>query len=88
MTPAQRVLRARVGGYAARAKHDGRELTTLARAAYRDSFRRGHSCVLCPAYRMPTGLSDAEVTRRADSLRKAHYARLSLKSAKTRANPR
>jgi hypothetical protein len=86
MTPAERVLRARLGGYAARAKHDGVKLTAAARATFATSFRAGHACRVCPLVEMPSGLPEAEVVRRADALRRAHYTRLALRSARSRRN--
>lgn len=38
LTPAQRTLRARIGGFALHSKHDSREITAPARAAFLDRF--------------------------------------------------
>ena len=84
MTPAQRVLRSRLGGSATAARHDSREINAKARATYRDSFRTGHGCAVCERVDLPADLSDAERTRRAEALRKLHYGRLALKSARGR----
>jgi hypothetical protein len=81
-------MRSRIGAYAMHARNDPRAINAKARAVYRDSFRAGHTCAACPEFVMPAGLSEAEVTRRAEALRKAHYTRLSLKSARTRSRKR
>jgi hypothetical protein len=84
MTPEQRSLRSRIAAYAALSRNDPREINAKARRVYRDSFRNGHRCVVCPVFVMPEGLSPAEVDRRADALRKAHFGRLALKSSRVR----
>jgi hypothetical protein len=84
MTPAERSMRSRIAAYAMLARNDPRAVNAKARAVYRDSFRQGHSCAACPEFVMPAGHSEAEVTRRAEALRKAHYARLSLRSSRAR----
>jgi len=88
MTPEQRSMRSRIAGYAAAARHDGREMTALARQTYRDSFSSGHACALCPRIDIPPGLPEAEVQRRVRALRAAHFGRLSLKSSIARAKRR
>jgi len=57
--------------------HTGHERTEAARAAFRDQFAQE------VRERFPD-LSEAEVYRRADLLRKAHYTRLALASVKAR----
>jgi hypothetical protein len=88
MTPAERKLRARLGGYAARVHHTGDELLREANRAYRDSFRDGHRCAVCPDVRMAAGLTAEEVVRRAEALRRAHYTRLAMLSARARSSRR
>lgn len=88
LTAEQRSLRSRIAAYAANARHDGRAITAQARATYRASFERGHGCAVCPAVELPDGLSATERSRRADMLRRGHYARLALKSSRTRAKRR
>lgn len=77
-----------MGGLTTAARHEGVALTAAARQVYRDSFREGHGCKLCPRWDMPADLSEAEVTRRAEALRKAHFGRLALRSSMARSRPR
>jgi hypothetical protein len=81
MTPGQRALRGRLGGLATAARHDGRTMTSVARATYRDSFRAGHECASCGSTVIPPGLSESEVQRRADALFRGHMARLAYASS-------
>lgn len=77
LTPEQRSLRARLAAHELHARHDSKQLTAPARAAFMDSFL---------AKVDPEGvLPEAERIRRAQHLRKAHFARLALLSAKARA---
>jgi hypothetical protein len=78
-------LAGRVGGYARAARYDGREMTAAARQRFADSFREGHECRVCPAVAMPDGLLQGERARRAEALRRAHYARVALASSQARA---
>lgn len=78
-------LAGRVGGYARAAKHDGREMTAKARATFAASFVDGHACRVCPPSSLPAGLLPAERERRAEALRRSHYARVALASARARA---
>jgi hypothetical protein len=80
-------LAGRVGGYARAAKYDGREMTAKARETFALSFREGHTtCRVCPPSILPADLLPAERERRAEALRKAHYARVALHSARVRAS--
>jgi hypothetical protein len=88
MDARQRSLRSRLGAYAALARNDPREINAEARLTYRDSFRNGHSCRLCPVFATPLGLPESEITRRAEMLRRAHNTRLSLASSRTRSKRR
>jgi hypothetical protein len=74
----------RLGGYATAARYDGLAITGEARTTFRESFRAGHSCKLCPVFAMPEGLPESEVARRAEALRRAHYTRLAIASGKAR----
>ena len=77
LTPEQRTLRARLAAHSLHAQHDSRELTAEARAA---AMRRFEDEV------DPNGeLELAERSRRATQARKAHFARLALKSSQARA---
>jgi hypothetical protein len=69
-------LRGRIGGHVAHARHDSRQLTASARAAFRASFEVTAD---------PAGdLEPAERRRRAEQLLRAHYARLAYLSAVAR----
>lgn len=69
--------RGRIGAHVTLARHDPVELTAKARATYRASFVDHSSCAMCghpPA--IPTDLPELERVRRAEHLRRAHYARM------------
>jgi len=73
-------LRGRIGAYSLHSRRDPRETTAPARAAFLSRFEREVD---------PDGvLPEAERLRRAESARKAHFARLALKSARARASKR
>jgi hypothetical protein len=84
MEATQRALYSRLGGFATAAGHDSRAINAKARSTYRESFRIGHRCKLCPAFLMPEGLPESEVDRRSKALRRAHYVRLAIASGKAR----
>lgn len=73
-------LRGRVGGFVTASRVDGRENTAAARATFRESF----VLLVDPEGVLPPG----ERARRAEAARRAHYARLALKSAQARAGRR
>ena len=76
MTPAERSLRARMGGLAVAAKYDVREVTAPARAAFLARFEREVD---------PEGvLAPAERQRRAEAAKKLYFSRLALKAAQAR----
>lgn len=76
LSPAERSLRARIGGYSLSATHDPRETTKPARAAFLAGFEREVD---------PDGvLTITERARRAAAARKAHFAKLALKSSRAR----
>lgn len=77
-------LAGRVGGYARAALYDGREMTAAARQRFIESFRDGHGCRVCPEVTLPAELPPAERERRAEALRRGHYARVALASARSR----
>ncbi|MGC8635415.1 MAG: hypothetical protein ACP5VP_12325 [Candidatus Limnocylindrales bacterium] len=80
LTPSQRALRARIGAYALHARHDPRETTAYARAAFLSRFEREVD---------PDGsLNPAERARRAEAARKAYFTRLAYRSAVARAAKR
>ena len=69
-------LRGRLGAYIAHSRNDPRETTAKARETFRRSFELRVD---------PDGvLPEAERRRRAESLRKAHYTRLAIKSVEAR----
>ncbi len=76
LSPAERSLRARLAAHTMHARHDPRETTTAARAAFLARFE---------AEADPDGvLPPEERRRRAEHLRRAHFARLSLKAVEAR----
>jgi hypothetical protein len=78
MTPSERSLRGRIGAYSLHAQ--GRTNTGPARRKFMERFLREVD---------PDGvLPEAERRRRAEAAKKAHFARLALKSAKSRAKKR
>ena len=81
-------LAGRAGGYARAAQYDGREMTARARQTFADSFLDGHACRVCPQTALPPDLLPVERARRAEALRKAHYARVALASARARSQKR
>jgi hypothetical protein len=78
---AERVLRARIGGLARAAKHDNREMTAAARAV-------GPASVDYWLRQVDPDLPEPERLRQADRLKRLHFARLALKSAKARSRSR
>ncbi len=79
MTPEQRVLRSRIGFYAAAAKHGRHKMTEAARAANPSSDDYWLAQV-------DPELDDAERRQRAADMKRAHFARLAYKSAQARKN--
>lgn len=85
MTSSIHSLAGRVGGYARAARYDGREMTAAARQRFAESFLAGHVCRVCPEVVLPADLMPEELARRAEALRRAHYARVALASSQARA---
>lgn len=77
-------LAGRVGGYARAALYDGVAMTAAARQRFIESFREGHACRVCPEVMLPADLLPAERLRRAEALRRLHYARVAMASARAR----
>lgn len=76
ISPGRMALLAKIGGLTAAARHSGPERTAAARAAY-----SAHWLTLAD----PEGvLPEDERVRRAGLLKRAHFARLQLKSADAR----
>jgi hypothetical protein len=76
MNPSERALRARLAAHVMHGRHDARQTTAKARAAFLASFERQAD----PEGQLPA----AERQRRAQQLRSAYFARLALASAKAR----
>lgn len=74
LTPAQRVLRARLGGLTTSAR--GHIVTGPAHAAFAAKFYAG----------IPEDLPPAERDRRAEAARRLYFTGLALKSSRTRAH--
>jgi hypothetical protein len=60
-------------------------MTAAARERFAESFLEGHACKVCPQVTLAADLLPAERARRAEALRRAHYARVALASAQSRA---
>ncbi len=74
--PNEMAARGRIGAYTSHSRHDVRELTAPARAAFLHSFEHEVD---------PDGMLPAEErSRRAQAARKAHFARLAYQSAASR----
>ena len=77
--PKEMALRGRIGAHVTHSRHEPRELTAPARAAFLTTFEKQVD---------PDGvLSLDERRRRADHAKKAHFARLAHLSAKARRKP-
>lgn len=75
-SPSEMTLQGRIGAFALHSKHNPRDTTANARAAFLSGFERKVD---------PGGvLSPEERARRAEMARKEHFARLSYLSAKAR----
>ena len=76
LTPAERVLRSRMGAYALHARYDARVTTAAARQAFNQRFLD----LVDPGRLLPA----RERARRADAARKAYFTRLAYISARAR----
>jgi hypothetical protein len=76
LTPAERVLRSRMGAYALHARYDTRATTAAAREAFSERFLD----LVDPERRLSVG----ERERRAKAARKAHFTRLAYLSMRQR----
>lgn len=80
LSPEVAALRGRIGAHITHSRHDPRETTANARAAFLARFEREVD---------PDGLLPPdERRRRAEHARKAHFARLALRSVEKRARSR
>lgn len=77
LSRSQRKLRARLAAYTRSSQYDGRAVTAKARQTFLDQFEHQ----VDPDNQLPK----AERARRAEAARKAHFTRLALRSARTRA---
>jgi hypothetical protein len=82
LTPKERSDASRIGAHFLHAQYDSRALTAPARAGFDASFKRK---VRLEAEGNGEILTEAEVTRRAGHLKKAHMLRMARVSAKARA---
>lgn len=80
-SPEVRRLRSRMGGFALAAQADPLAYTEAARRIFRDSFAER---VRAEAETRGEQLGEREIARRAEALRRAHYARLALLSVHAR----
>ncbi len=76
LTPADRMLRARLAAYAMHARHDSRRTSAAGRVAFLARFE--------DEVDPERVLSDEERARRAGVARKAYFTRLALRSARAR----
>lgn len=76
LTPAERVLRSRMGAYALHARHDPKTTTRAAREAFSKRFLD----MVDPERQLPL----LERERRAAAARKAHFTRLAYLSLRRR----
>jgi hypothetical protein len=76
LNPERAAMIGRIGAHTSHSRHDSRDITARARATFLDSFERQ----VDPDFVLP----EAERQRRAAHARKAHYARLALRSAEAR----
>jgi hypothetical protein len=76
LSPGQRSTRARIGGYARAAIHDGQVVTAAARRTFRDSFLDKAD----PDHVLP----EAVRQQKAEALFKQHMTALAFKSSKAR----
>ncbi|MGD0247803.1 MAG: hypothetical protein ABSB75_02005 [Candidatus Limnocylindrales bacterium] len=81
LSPTERTLRARCGGFARSAAYDGRQVT---KAALRGTFAKDERAVLEAAAARGETLDPAEIARRATALRRSRMAALSLRAAQVR----
>ena len=77
LTPAQRALRSRLAAYERWSRHDPVAGTAAARAAFADRFTR----LVDPDGVLP----EDERLRRADSAKRAYFAKLAFASSRARA---
>jgi hypothetical protein len=83
MNAAQRALRSRLGGLTTAARHDPREYTASARAAWKASDHT--DCRICGRQEpLPADLTAAERERRRQARLQAHYARMAYRSVRSR----
>jgi hypothetical protein len=76
-----RRLISRLGGLARASAYDGLTVTETARRVFRDSFTdKARAAALAAGL----SLSEAEILRRGEALRKLHYTRLALRSVQAR----
>ncbi len=80
LDPKVATLRGRIGAHRLHALYDSREITAPARAAARTLLDRRLLTEIDPGGALP----EAERARRLGHARKAHFAKLALKSAKAR----
>jgi hypothetical protein len=79
--PRDMAARGRIGAYVTNGRYSGTVLTTKARRTFIDSFaERARS----EAAARGEEITDDEAARRGEFLRRAHYARLAMRSVESR----
>jgi len=81
LSPTERQARARMGGYARAAKYDSKTVTEPAREALRARWTRE---VLDAATSHGETLTEEELAKRVDYMRRAHMVGMGLSSARKR----
>jgi hypothetical protein len=65
-----------LGALGANARRDTDAHASKMRSAFREGFRDGHSCRLCPRVSIPDDVTDCDRERRANVLWRAHWIRM------------
>lgn len=68
-----------LGGLGRAARESPEQMLEAANRTYRDSFRAGHQCGMCPTVTIPQDLPADEIERRAKALFSAHMRRLRMR---------
>jgi hypothetical protein len=79
LTPARRaqlVVAGRIGGLTTAARIDTEARAESGQLGFRERFRDGHECRICPPTAIPTNLPEGERARRSEALYRAHMVRI------------
>jgi hypothetical protein len=78
----------RIGGLTAAARRDNDRHAAFMRRAFRESFRTGHRCRLCPEIEIPADVSPHDREQRAAALWQLHWERMRARRARGRTRRR